>query len=174
MDKMKLLEIYGFCIKFLKTNFPLIFLYMPSYCTLRTSPQSCSVLLKFIPFLINDDQFFFFTNSVHIYYCLKNTFLRKKILWDEINEYTIFTTTLLTFYNTVYSMCKIVYDTNLIIFYIDGSIYSTTHIAVLILLLLLLKKIGNARPGEGDWHPISPIISSDWYRWFWIHWHASW
>ena len=24
------------------------------------------------------------------------------------------------------------------------------------LLLLLLKKIGNARPGEGDCHPISP------------------
>ena len=24
------------------------------------------------------------------------------------------------------------------------------------LLLFLLKKIGNARPGEGDWHPICP------------------
>ena len=27
------------------------------------------------------------------------------------------------------------------------------------LLLLLLKKIGNARPGEGECHPISPIAT---------------
>ena len=33
---------------------------------------------------------------------------------------------------------------------------SSTFSLLLSLLLLLLKKIGNARPGEGDCHPISP------------------
>ena len=33
-----------------------------------------------------------------------------------------------------------------------------------ILLLLLLKKIGNARPGEGDWHPISPKTPTPHYQ----------
>ena len=33
-----------------------------------------------------------------------------------------------------------------------------------ILLLLLLKKIGNARPGEGDWHPISPKTPAPHYQ----------
>ena len=32
------------------------------------------------------------------------------------------------------------------------------------LLLLLLKKIGNARPGEGDWHPISPKTPAPHYQ----------
>ena len=35
-----------------------------------------------------------------------------------------------------------------------GSLY--LHLKALLLLLSLLKKIGNARPGEGDGHPISP------------------
>ena len=37
--------------------------------------------------------------------------------------------------------------------------YRTPQVDVrhmLLLLLLLFKKIGNARPGVGDWHPISP------------------
>ena len=33
-----------------------------------------------------------------------------------------------------------------------------------LLLLLLLKKIGNARPGEGDCHPISPKTPAPHYR----------
>ena len=33
-----------------------------------------------------------------------------------------------------------------------------------ILLLLLLKKIGNARPGEGDCHPISPKTPAPQYQ----------
>ena len=32
------------------------------------------------------------------------------------------------------------------------------------LLLLLLKKIGNAMPGEGDWHPISPKTPAPHYQ----------
>ena len=32
------------------------------------------------------------------------------------------------------------------------------------LLLLLLKKIGNARPGEGDCHPISPDTPAPHYQ----------
>ena len=35
---------------------------------------------------------------------------------------------------------------------------------VLLLLLLLLKKIGNARPGEGDCHPISPKTPAPHYQ----------
>ena len=34
----------------------------------------------------------------------------------------------------------------------------------LLLLLLLLKKIGNARPWEGDWHPISPKTPAPHYQ----------
>ena len=34
----------------------------------------------------------------------------------------------------------------------------------LLLLLLLLKEIGNARPGEGDWHPISPKTTAPHYQ----------
>ena len=33
-----------------------------------------------------------------------------------------------------------------------------------IILLLLLKKIGNARPGEGDCHPISPKTPAPHYQ----------
>ena len=33
-----------------------------------------------------------------------------------------------------------------------------------LLLLLLLKKIGNARPGEGDCHPISPKTPAPHYQ----------
>ena len=33
-----------------------------------------------------------------------------------------------------------------------------------LLLLLLLKKIGNARPGEGDWHPISQKTPAPHYQ----------
>ena len=36
--------------------------------------------------------------------------------------------------------------------------------AVLLLLLLLLKKIGNARLGEGDCHPISPKTPAPHYQ----------
>ena len=32
------------------------------------------------------------------------------------------------------------------------------------LLLLLLKNIGNARPGEGDWLPISPKTPAPHYQ----------
>ena len=31
-------------------------------------------------------------------------------------------------------------------------------------LILLLKKIDNARPGEGDWHPISPKTPAPHYQ----------
>ena len=33
-----------------------------------------------------------------------------------------------------------------------------------LVLSLLLKKIGNARPGEGDWHPISPKTPAPHYQ----------
>ena len=36
--------------------------------------------------------------------------------------------------------------------------------AARLLLLSLLKKIGNARPGEGDWHPISPKTPAPHYQ----------
>ena len=35
---------------------------------------------------------------------------------------------------------------------------------LLLLLSLLLKKIGNARPGEGDCHPISPKTPAPHYQ----------
>ena len=35
---------------------------------------------------------------------------------------------------------------------------------VLLLLLLLLKKIGNAKQGEGDWEPISPKTPAPHYQ----------
>ena len=35
---------------------------------------------------------------------------------------------------------------------------------LLLILLLLLKKIGNARPGEGDWHPVSPKTPAPHYQ----------
>ena len=34
----------------------------------------------------------------------------------------------------------------------------------LLLLSLLLKKIGNTRPGEGDWHPIGPNTPAPHYQ----------
>ena len=34
----------------------------------------------------------------------------------------------------------------------------------ILLLLLLLKKIGNARPGEGDCHPMSPKTPAPQYQ----------
>ena len=37
-------------------------------------------------------------------------------------------------------------------------------LVLLLLLLLLLKKNGNARPGEGDWHPISPKTPAAHYQ----------
>ena len=36
--------------------------------------------------------------------------------------------------------------------------------SLLLLLLLSSKKIGNARPGEGDWHPISPKTPAPHYQ----------
>ena len=41
--------------------------------------------------------------------------------------------------------------------------YSTVE-RKLLLLLLLLKKIGNVRPGEGDCHPISPKTPAPHYQ----------
>ena len=38
------------------------------------------------------------------------------------------------------------------------------RILYMLLLLLLLKNIGNARPGEGDWHPISPKTPAPHYQ----------
>ena len=45
----------------------------------------------------------------------------------------------------------------------DGSPLGMAVTGV-VLLLLLLKKIGNARPGEGDWHPISPKTPNPHYQ----------
>ena len=35
---------------------------------------------------------------------------------------------------------------------------------IIIIIFFLLKKIGNARPGEGDWHPISPKTPAPHYQ----------
>ena len=46
-----------------------------------------------------------------------------------------------------------------------GDVHTTTAtITAQEILLLLLKKIGNARPGEGDCHPISPKTPAPHYQ----------
>ena len=42
--------------------------------------------------------------------------------------------------------------------------YTLDKLLLLLLLLLLLKNIGNARPGEGDWHSISPKTPAPHYQ----------
>ena len=46
-----------------------------------------------------------------------------------------------------------------------STIHSRECKYVFVLLSLLLKKIGNARQGEGDWHPISPKTTAPHYLW---------
>ena len=50
-----------------------------------------------------------------------------------------------------------------LLFAIEPSIRGMAY-QVTFLLLLLLKKIGNARPGEGDCHPISPETPAPHYQ----------
>ena len=35
---------------------------------------------------------------------------------------------------------------------------------IIFIIIIIIKKIGNARPGEGDWHPISPKTSAPHYQ----------
>ena len=54
---------------------------------------------------------------------------------------------------------KIVSIVSIVLYFQDTTLHYK-----LLLLLLLLQKIGNARPGEGDCHPISPKTPAPQYQ----------
>ena len=44
------------------------------------------------------------------------------------------------------------------------NIYARYLRYTILLLLLLLKKIANAKPGEGEWHPFNPKTPAPHYQ----------